>query len=247
MGLEFLRDHGGRRVRSYPDQPELDPQDEESEDGPAGEDPIDHAYEIGEGPWRPIAVDGAAVDWEEAPRRFVDGCHVGHTIAWLQDADGHPVPLMLAEIGGVCLEGDGNELRRAFQVVERVVALAIDPFPWNEVEDFARALSGSGFRLLPVSLWPGEEEKPWAASYDFEAMRKKAQNRSNAEMEVLEEVALCQHSEVPTVVDGRLEPRVNSDQRLQRCPIVGVIKQQRKEYLHPAGWRVYYRLTVVKA
>ena len=24
MGLEFLREHGGRRVRSYPDQPELD-------------------------------------------------------------------------------------------------------------------------------------------------------------------------------------------------------------------------------
>ncbi len=30
--------------------------------------------------------------------------------------------------------------------------------------------------------------------------------------------------------------------RLQRCPIVGVIKQQRKGYLHPRGWRVYYHL-----
>ncbi len=73
-------------------------------------------------------------------------------------------------------------------------------------------------------------------------MRKKVQNRSNAEMEVLEEVALCQHAEIPTVVDGRLEPRINSDERLQRCPIVGVIKQQRKGYLHPDGWRTYYCL-----
>jgi hypothetical protein len=172
----------------------------------------------------------------------VDGCHVGHTIAWLQDAEGHPVPLMLAEIGGVCLERDGKELRRTFQVVERVVALVVDPFPWNEVEDFAAALAASGFRLLPASLWRGEGTTDWAASYDFEAMRKKAQNRSNYEMEVLEEVALCQHAEVPTVVDGRLEPRINSEQRLQRCPIVGVVKQHRKSYLHPRGWRVFYYL-----
>ena len=59
---------------------------------------------------------------------------------------------MLAEIGGVCMDRDGRDLRRSFQVVERVVALAVDPFPWHEVEDFAIALAESGFRLLPVSL-----------------------------------------------------------------------------------------------
>jgi hypothetical protein len=241
MGLEFLREHGGRRVREYPDQPELNGPDEGAE-GDALVETVDHDYECPAGDWRPVPVDGAAVDWDEAPRRFVDGCHVGHTIAWLQDADGHPVPLMLAEIGGVCLERDGRELRRTLQVVERVVALVVDPFPWNEVEDFAVALAASGFRLLTASLWTGESGRDWAASYDFEAMRKKAQNRSNYEMEVLEEVALCQHAEIPTVVDGRLEPRVNSELRLQRCPIVGVIKQQRKGYLHSHGWGVYYRL-----
>jgi hypothetical protein len=240
MGLEFLREHGGRRVREYPDQPELDGPDEE--EGDALEEMVNHDYELPASDWRSIPVDEVAVDWDEAPRRFVDGCHVGHTIAWLQDVDGHPVPLMLAEIGGICLERDGRDLRRTFQVVERVVALAIDPFPWNEIEDFACALSGSGFRLLPVSLWRGEEDERWVASYDFEAMRKKTQNRSNSEMESLEEVALCQHAEVPTVVDGRLEPRVNSEARLHRCPIVGVIKQHRKGYLHPRGWRVFYHL-----
>ena len=195
---------------------------------------------MGGDPWRPIAVEEAPADWDEAPRRFVDGCHVGHTVAWLQDAEGHPVPLMLSEIGGVCVEG--RELRAAFRVVERVVALIVDPFPWNEVEEFAIALAGSGFRLLPTAAPRAEGRDGWAASYDFEAMRKKAQNRSNYEMEVLEEVALCRHAEVPTLVDGPLEPRLNSDERLRELPIVGVIKQQRRGYLHHQGWRIYYHL-----
>jgi hypothetical protein len=240
MGLEFLREHGGRRVRVYPDQPEVDGMNEKEDE--ALEKTVNHNYELAAAEWQSISVIGAAVDWDEVPRRFIDGCHVGHTIAWLQDVDGHPVPLMLAEIGGVCVERDGRELRRTFELVERVVAMVVDPFPWHEVEDFAIALATSGFRLLPASLWAGESGKDWAASYDFEAMRKKAQNRSNYEMEVLEEVALCQHAEIPTVVDGRLEPRVNSEKSLQRCPIVGVIKQQRRGYLHPRGWKVYYHL-----
>ncbi len=243
MGLEFLREHGGRRVRSSPEQPELDQPEEagDEEDSPA-EEAVDHDYECDRDSWRPIVVDGAAIDWDEAPRRFVDGCHVGHTIAWLQDAEGHPVPLMLAEIGGVCLERDGRDLRRAFQVVERVVALVVDSFPWNEVEEFAIALIGSGFRLLSASAPRADGRADWAASYDFEVMRRKAQNRSNYEMQVLEEAALCQHAEVPTLVDGPLESMLNSDEKLQRCPIVGVIKQQRKGYLHPRGWKVYYHL-----
>src|SRR4051794_16816056 len=103
MGLEFLREHGGRRVRSYPEQPELEqPEGLSNEGEEPDEDPVDHDYEYDRDSWRPIRVDGATVDWDEAPRRFVDGCHVGHTVAWLQDAEGHPVPLMLAEIGGVC-------------------------------------------------------------------------------------------------------------------------------------------------
>lgn len=248
MGLEFLREHGGRRVRSYPDQPELDQPEGEGTGGEAAEvEHVDHGYERDPKQWQPIPVEGAEADWDEAPRRFVDGCHVGHTIAWLQDADGHPVPLMLSEIGGVCMERDGQDLRRAFQVVERVVAFVIDPFPWHEVEDFAIALAGSGFRLVPASAFEAEEgdqaqPRGWAMSFDFEAMRKKAQNRSNYEMQLLEEVALCQHYEVPTLIDGPLEPRINRDANLQRCAIVGVVKQQRTSYLDKTGWQVYYRL-----
>jgi hypothetical protein len=241
MGLEFLQDHGGRRVRSYPDQPGLElPEEQADEEDDPGVEGVDLDYEGRD--WAPIGVERAGVDWDEAPRRFVDGCHVGHTVAWLQDPDGHPIPLMLSEIGGVCVERDGRELRRAFEVVERVVAMIVDPFPWDEVEAFAVALAETGFRLLPTSAPRREGGAGWAASYDFEAMRKKTQNRSNYEMQILEEVALCQHAQVPTLVDGPLEPRINSDERLQRCPVVGVVKQQRKSYLDARGWRAFYRL-----
>jgi hypothetical protein len=37
MGLEFLREHGGRRVREYPEQPELDGPDEEPEGDGTGD------------------------------------------------------------------------------------------------------------------------------------------------------------------------------------------------------------------
>lgn len=244
MGLEFLRDNGGRRVRSQPDQPELDPpaDDEGGDDDTKADEPVDRDYEAQKRPWAAVDIEGAELDPDKAPRRFVDGCHVGHTIAWIQDAEGHPIPLMLSTIGGVCLEADGRELRRAFEVVERVVALIVDPFPWDQIEDFAIALAGTGFRLVPASAPKKAGGGGWAASYDFEAMRKKAQNRSNYEMEVLEEAALCRNVAIPTVVDGRLEPRINSDSKLQLRPIVGVVKQQRKSYLHPAGWRVYYHL-----
>jgi len=244
MGLEFLNDHGASRVRPYPNQPELEPSDEPDGSGAEGEEEeqVDHAYELEGRPWQPIDVTRSEVEWSEAPKRFIDGCHVGRTIAWLQDARGYPVPLMLAEIGGVCVDRESRDLRRSFEVIERVVALAVDPFLWHEVEDFAIALADSGFRLLPVSLIKVEGRRERVASFDFEVMRKKAHNRSMEEMAVLEEVALCQHVEIPTVVDGRLEPRINSDSRLQRCPIIGVVKQQRKDYLHPEGWRVYLRL-----
>lgn len=241
MGLEFLREHGASRVRSYPDQPALDGGDPDDEDDATIEE-VDHDYEIPREAWKPIDIGDAEGGGEYLPRRFVDGCHVGHTIAWLQDAEGHPVPLMLAEIGGVCMTRDGRDLRRSFEVVERVVAMVIDPFPWHEIESFAAKLAASGFRLLPVSPPEGATEVDRRPAYDFEVMRKATQNRSNYEMEVLEEVALCQDATVTTVVDGRLEPRINSDAKLQLMPIVGVIKQQRKGYLHPRGWRVYYYL-----
>jgi hypothetical protein len=72
-------------------------------------------------------------------------------------------------------------------------------------------------------------------------MRKAAQNRSNDEMETLEEYAVAQGNEVPTVVDGRLERRSGGFDQA-RCPVIGVIKTHHQNYLHPLGMQLMYQL-----
>lgn len=248
MSLDFLRSHGGRRLRAYPDQPLLIPREGDEADDEADDETVELSYEQESAAWQPIAIhdtppraDSAAA----APRRFVDGCHLGHTVAWLQDGQGHPIPVMLSEIGGVCmrLAERGRTLTREFAVVERVVTMIIDPFPWDQIESFAAALQGEGLRLLPAAppRVGGSGRAARGLSYDFEAMRRQVQNRSNYEMEVCEELSLCNDLDAPTLVDGRLESRLKRKD-LHEKPIVGVIKQQCRGYLHRRGWQVYYQL-----
>ena len=71
-------------------------------------------------------------------------------------------------------------------------------------------------------------------------MRQRTHNKSNYEMEVLEELALHQDPHQPSLVDGRLESRMHS--LPPELPVVGVIKRHREEYLHDEGWRTFYRL-----
>ena len=65
MGLEFLREHGGRRVRSYPDQPKLDQPEGpgQAETDEEVEESVDLEYETRDEPWEPIAVEKAVIDW----------------------------------------------------------------------------------------------------------------------------------------------------------------------------------------
>jgi hypothetical protein len=179
--------------------------------------------------WRPR-------DWTEGPQRFIDGKDLGETILWLEAPyGGYPVPVRLSQIGAVAVRVVDGVCRREYAVVERVVSMVVDPFPWDEVESFAAALQEQGLRLLPAPM-PGGE-----GSYDFEVMRKAAENRSNTEMGVLEEAVLARANMVPTVVDGRLEPRSGGlDQ--ERSPVVGVVKSHWQNYLHPKGLRVLYNL-----
>jgi hypothetical protein len=237
MGLDFLQHYGGRRLRPYVEQPPLDLPEPE----PDGEDStprvqLDLEYDLDA--WRPLVVEGS-LDPDVMPRRFIDGCHTGETVAWLQDDVGHPVPVRLAEIGGVCMRAEGRDLRREFAAVERVVSMVVDPFPRPEVEAFAAALEEGGLRLLPARL-PLLDEKTRGLTYDFERMREQARVRSQYEMGVLEERALCQDPATPSLVDGRLGRFQQAD--LSRFRLVGVIKQQRETYLHARGWQVLYRL-----
>jgi hypothetical protein len=238
MGLEFLREHGACRLRRNLDQlpiPEAQQPDGDAEERP--EPNLD--FEVARDDWKAIPVENDLLAPELMPQRFIDGSHLGHTVAWLRDAECRPVPVRLAEIGGVCMRADGRTLRREFGIVERVVAMVIDPFPWHEVESFAAALTATGLRLLPATILPNGEAGP-AAGFDFETFRERARVRAQHEMEVLEELALCQDIETPSLVDGRLGRFQQSG--LRDRSVVGVIKQQRGDYLHPRGWQLLYDL-----
>jgi hypothetical protein len=235
MGLEFLREHAGRRLRNT-----LPPVDFGDEPDDEGEEQPDLDLESPREQWRPVDTLRRAGADHLLPIRFIDGCHRGQTVAWVQDADGCPVPVMLAEIGGVCMSQHGTLLRRDFDIVERVVTMVVDPFPWHEIETFAVALRGIGLRLLPAEP-PEDDLGVKRPSFDFELMRKRTQNRSDYEMATLEELALNQDPHRPSLVDGRLEPRVRGEE-LRKAAVVGVIKTHRENYLHAQGWRTFYDL-----
>ncbi len=208
MGLDFIRNNGGRRVRNYEVQPLL--LDDGLMQSEVPEDTkIDLDREMPSDTWHTIDVSGAAVpgDWPLRPRRFVDGKDLGRTVAWLQTREGYPVPVRLSEIGAVVMANNGGELRREFAVVERVVSLMVDPFPWDEIESFAIALHEQRFRLLPC------REPLNGLSYNFEEMRATTQYRTKDEMSRLERQGLARATHVPTLVDGRLEPHARQERR----------------------------------
>jgi hypothetical protein len=233
--IDFLRQHGAQRIRDYAPQPLLLGDSQLMEDEPAENVRLD--YERQPADWQPLELsDPDAANWEWRPRRFIDGKDAGRTVAWLHSREGYPVPVRLSEIGAVEMRDVGGELRREFEVVERVVSLMIDLFPWSEVERFAAELREHGFRLLPASV-PAQS----GSLYDFERMRKTTQNRSNDEMTRLERRALAQDCATPTVVDGRLDPRASAFDQA-RHHVVGVVKQHSQNYLHAQGWRTFYKL-----
>lgn len=241
MSLDFIRNYSGCRMTSYPDQPLLDlaepPAD--GEDATAIEEAVNLDFELDRDDWRPIDIGRDGPDGEESPRRFVDGSNVHDAIAWLRNPAGYPVPVVMAELGGICVAADERELSREFAVVERAIAMAVDGFPWNEIEGFATALSAEGLRLLPARPATDDQGRP-VPPYDFERHREQARVAVLHEMACLEEVAWGHAPELPTVVDGRLG-------RFQRCgleryDVVGVIKAQRADYMHPGGWHTLYQL-----
>ena len=240
MGLEFIRTYSGRRLEQYAPQPELIGEPLDDDHSPLG-DEADLDYEQPREAWGPIAVvadDGwQPADWGERPVRFVDGKDVGETVAWLRAPGGYPVPIRLSLIGSVVMRVENGECRREFDEVERVISMVTDVFPWEEVEGFAADLQAHGWRLLPAR--PPDD----TPSFDFEKMRKAAQNRSNDEMGLLEELAVARAPDVATIVDGRLEPRSGGFDKL-RSPVFGVVKTHKKTYLHGLGMQLLYQLDV---
>jgi hypothetical protein len=245
MTSNFIHDFGGCRLDWYDPQPVME--DGANDDDEQGEK-VDLSYEgIAPEHWQAldaaVPADWQPHDWPERPVRFIDGKDVGDTVAWVRAPGGYPVPIRLGQIGSIVMDVVDQSCRRAYYTSEPVVSLVTQPFPWEAVESFGVDLQKHGFRLLSA-LPPLDESVTPAVrrcSYDFEKMRKAAQNRCTDEMTVLEQAAIAQLAQIPTVVDGRLEPRrggFTSD----TSPIYGVIKTHQKTYLHPRGMQVLYAL-----
>ncbi|MBI1923820.1 hypothetical protein HYR99_06175 [Candidatus Poribacteria bacterium] len=243
MSIDFLRNKGAHRVRSDETQPFLLDdgmvhgmvQSDNGEDEPK----VGLDYEVEPGQWKPrdVTTLGIPSDWPLRPERFVDGKDMGRTVAWLQSEEGYPIPVRLSEIGAVVMRRVNGTLRREFHRIERVVSMMVDFFSLDDgIEGFANALRAHGFRFLPCRA-PDSID----SFYNFDKMRRATKNRSNDEMLRLERQALARESDVPTIVDGRLEPHAGAfDDAL--APVVGLIKTHWRNYLHPGGWRVYYDL-----
>ncbi|RAQ93966.1 hypothetical protein [Thermogemmatispora tikiterensis] len=232
-GLDFLKNNGARRVRNDQPRPWLIEEGNEVIVEEVREELLN--YERSREHWAGIDVLSARppVDWPWWPRRFVDGKNVGRTVAWLQTREGFPVPVRLAEIGAAALIDQAGLLRREYEAVERVVSLAVEGFPWDEVESFAAALGEHDLRLLPCH--------PSPMSYSFEQMRRAVQNRMQEEMDLLMRRALACNLQLPTLVDGRLEPCVGAFDQ-DSAPIVGLIKTHARVYLPSRELPLLYEL-----
>lgn len=237
MGLDFILNNGGRRsaIDVTLPVPLSRPSDQDDETL----DEIDLGLEVPETNWQAIRIDQVEgwrpSEWNYSPVRFVDGKDVGQTVAWVYSPEGYPVPIRLSQVGSVVMTLVNGEVHRNYSTVERVVSMAVDPFSWEDIESFAKSLQANGIRLLPAYLIDHN------ATYEFEKLRQAAQNRTRDEMGVLEEAAIAQNHNVPTIIDGRLDNRSGGFDRTY-SPVFGIVKTHYRNYLHRAGMQVLYQL-----
>ncbi|MDD5368543.1 MAG: hypothetical protein PHQ40_05625 [Anaerolineaceae bacterium] len=237
MGLDFVRNNGGKRLEGGSPLPDPigEPPNANEED-----EKIELDIERALDDWTAIRIDQTP-DWTPArwplsPVRFIDGKDVGEVIAWLRSpAQRSPIPLRLSQIGGIAMWLDGQTIRRDDWIRETVLSMPVDPFPWKEIESFGAAIQEKGVRLLPATA-----KNPDALT-NFEKLSSVTSSRSREEMIVLEEAMIAQAPDLPTIVDGRLEQHSSGFDR-DTSPMYGVIKWHYRNYLHADGQSLLYDL-----
>ncbi len=239
-GLKFIQNYEGKRVERESGAKQFWAEDDADEtDETPEETAINLSLEQEAGAWQIVNPQlpkaWRVQDFASRPVRFVDGKDVGQTVAWLRGTDGSFVAIRLAEIGSVVMSVVGGELRREFAQVERVLAMNTAVFPWEEVESFALALREHDIFLLPTKRTPEEFQM------NFEKIRKFTQRRSAQEMMTLEEFALAQRSDVPTIVDGTLKDH-ESGFDIDESPVFGVVKTQQRIYVDRQGQEILFTL-----
>ena len=233
---DFLQTYSAAPVGPTPVQPNILPDGEKPE-----EETIDRNVELKEAEWKPITVSEQPAKTDEIPRRFVDGSHSGQPVLCIRSPQGWPIAMVLSEVGAVAMRSECRRFEREFVAVERVLSFVADPFPWQEVENFALDLlnrSELNLRLLPANR-PKDAHSP----FDYEVMRLQARTRAINEMATLERLALSVGEPTPTLVDGPLH-RIMGVPEAAAPLIVGVAKTQSADYLHEQGWRTLLNLRV---
>jgi hypothetical protein len=241
MGMDFIKNYGGARLEGGSPLPsQINAPSNEEEDGQN----IQLEIERDLGTWSAISV--ASVDlwrpeqWIYSPIRFIDGKDVGQIIAWIRSPEGYPVPIRLAQVGGISMRIVDGNIRREFFQTEKVVAMPADLFPADEVESFALALQENGFRLLPTAQPKNGYQE---VLMNYERLRGLADQRTRFEMLNLEEAAIAQDAGIPSIVDGALDMHAGGFDK-DTCPVFGVIKRHYRNYLHTAGQLLLYNLNV---
>jgi len=236
MGLDFIKNYGGRRLvggSSLPDQFGT-PANAEDENQKIQLD-IEYAPDswsamtvLMTDHWRPG-------EWDFSPERFVDGKDVGQVIAWLKSPQGFPVPIRLSQVGGVAMRIKDGDIRREFFQMDQVLSMPVDAFPADEIESFALALQAQGLRLLPATVMKPEYHM------NYDQMQGIVDQRTRLEMLTLEEYAIAQDAGIPTVVDGALDMHAGGFDK-DHHPVFGVIKRHSRSYLHLTGQKILYSL-----
>ncbi|MCL4559887.1 MAG: hypothetical protein M1281_04625 [Chloroflexi bacterium] len=239
MGLDFVKNYGGIRLEGgspLPDQFNAPSNDEEE-----GRQ-IQLDIERGLAHWSAIDITNVsgwrAGEWQYSPIRFIDGKDIGQIIAWIRSPEGYPVPIRLAQVGGVAMRIIDGNIRREFFQTEKVVAMPADLFPADEVESFALALQENGFRLLPAAQPKNGYQE---ILMNYEGLRGLADQRTRFEMLNLEEAAIAQDAGTPSIVDGALDMHAGGFDK-DTCPVFGVIKRHYRNYLHTTGQLLLYDL-----
>ena len=228
---DFFHRHQAAVTGNGPSLPVMPPPDEwESEDVPT----VFLDKEVAPEKWEPRIVLEAPARTGEFPVRFVDGAQHQRTVLWLRCPLGTPIPLVVAEVAAVTLRLHGRQFQREAYSVDRVLSFVADPFPWEEIEDFAGALLAHPQLQLRLALAnrPMECHHP----FDFEVMRTQAVSRARQEMSTLERIMLARNTTLPTLVDGPLH-RVMGEPSADSPLVIGVVKTHAANYLHDQGWR----------
>lgn len=212
-----------------------DPRDEDEADCSR----VNRDYEWPVADWEPIPPRAGAVGTFPLPSRFIDGSIRTRVVGTIQDSRGRQRPLVLASLGAVALslgqlspEGRYPLDRGRFQVETCLVILA-NGLAARDLEVIRDAVGSIGVRLVA----PTSGQVP----DDFEKTRLHTVDFARLEMLAHESRILRFAPDVPTIVDGlldkRLDPAGSHD-----LPAVGVVKRQGRTYLHQAGVNLIYSL-----